>query len=800
MELAGLQLILIVSTHFCGVQGRIMKRLIRNLLVGVVGTALLGIYTAGAQATYTIGGNVGGLASGKSVTLLNNGTSPFTVSVNGGFTFPVAVASGPYSVTVAIQPVGQTCSVSGGAGTVINANITNVNVTCSDTYTVGGSVTGLTASGLVLRMNSANLIVAIGATAFKFSTALVSGTNYAVSVSIQPVGQTCTVNNGIGTVGVTNVTSVSVSCASAYTVGGTVTGLSVSGLVLRLNNSSSLIVPNGAASFKFSTGLVTGASYAVTVSNQPTGQTCLLTNSSGIIGSANVVSVGVSCSTNPVMTLTSSVGVNGGTLPSAYTCDGFAATIDLAWSNVPAGTQEFALMMTTLPGDGSTRWNWVLYYIPVGVTSLVKDSFGVGTLGQGSDGPIVRYQPPCSIGPDAKLYTYTLYALSAIPDLSAFSGPVTGEQLTSAIAGITLGSAKLDLSYTRNFLGSSSPCLNVRNSTNGAVGAKASVSCDGTYAYVGGDALATDPMMNGIVATNLQVPTGQRLLGFNAWKIPLAPVENTGTKVAAVDGPIGVAVNGVPIFNPCKQGGCDITKPNNNDTKVAGELDICNGHAGRADDYHYHAAPTCLMAGQSDPHYWDTHPVGWALDGYAIMGYNDATGTVATRDAICGGNTALQAGAAIPAGYSYHVTDASPYVLSCFYGVPSPDLAGQAAKFQPTLRKDPVKPFPDSSMTLTTDTNSSSPNFGYKVLQFTSAVTFVTNELSGATNPPVSDRYTYTPGTYRILYKQLGGAELVAAMAVPGNAGKTSCWKFKFQTDSGAPSGSPAQPDITYCH
>jgi hypothetical protein len=30
-----------------------------------------------------------------------------------------------------------------------------------------------------------------------------------------------------------------------------------------------------------------------------------------------------------------------------------------------------------------------------------------------------------------------------------------------------------------------------------------------------------------------------------------------------VDGPIGVAINGVPIFNPCKQGGCQ-----NGDTKV----------------------------------------------------------------------------------------------------------------------------------------------------------------------------------------------------------------------------------------
>ena len=27
------------------------------------------------------------------------------------------------------------------------------------------------------------------------------------------------------------------------------------------------------------------------------------------------------------------------------------------------------------------------------------------------------------------------------------------------------------------------------------------------------------------------------------------------------------------------------------------------------------------------PNYWDTHPLGWALDGCAIFGYNDADGS-----------------------------------------------------------------------------------------------------------------------------------------------------------------------------
>jgi hypothetical protein len=128
---------------------------------------------------------------------------------------------------------------------------------------------------------------------------------------------------------------------------------------------------------------------------------------------------------------------------------------------------------------------------------------------------------------------------------------------------------------------------------------------------------------------------------------------------------------------------------------VLGELDLCNGHAGRADDYHYHAAPVCLMSDQG-PAYWDTHPLGWALDGYAIFGYRNPDGTAAPRDGGCGGNTAPHPNA--PSGYAYHVTDQSPYVLSCFHGVPSPDLALQSTKFSPI--RPPGTPMPASNMSL----------------------------------------------------------------------------------------------------
>jgi phosphatidylethanolamine-binding protein (PEBP) family uncharacterized protein len=462
-------------------------------------------------------------------------------------------------------------------------------------------------------------------------------------------------------------------------------------------------------------------------------------------------------------------------LPAAYTCDGPGSSPALAWSTPPTGTQQFAVLMTTLDASGATKWNWVLYDIPGAIRALPRDTLGLGTPGVGSDGPFVGYQPPCSQGAGAKSYTFTVYALSGAPSLAGVATPVTGSALAAALAPVTLGTATLTVSYARaaSPSGSTVACTLVRDSLAGSPSGGASVGCDATYAYVSATSLAAHAMMYGITATNLQVPVAQNFLGANGWRIPLAPAI-ASTSVSAVDGPIGIAVNGVLIFNPCKQGGCQ-----NGDTKILGELDACNGHAGRADDYHYHAAPVCLM-GTRPASYWDTHPVGWALDGFAIFGYNDADGTVAVRDAVCGGNTRPVVNA--PAGYAYHVTDASPYVLGCFRGTPSPDLAGQGGKFTP-MRQPPVTPFPVSAMTLTTDAAD-----GYQVLQFSSAVSFTTTETG-------TDSYANPPGLYRIRYKPVTGAALATLLAASANAGKTACWNFQF-TDGG---GATTQPTVSYC-
>jgi 6-phosphogluconolactonase (cycloisomerase 2 family) len=102
-------------------------------------------------------------------------------------------------------------------------------------YTIGGTVSGLSGSGLVLQ-NSGGADLPISASGtFTFPTPVPSGTSYAVTVKNSPSSpaQGCLIANGTGTVTSANITNVSVSCQDGFTVSGTVTGLAGSGLVLQ---------------------------------------------------------------------------------------------------------------------------------------------------------------------------------------------------------------------------------------------------------------------------------------------------------------------------------------------------------------------------------------------------------------------------------------------------------------------------------------------------------------------------------------------------------------------------------------
>jgi hypothetical protein len=252
-----------------------------------------------------VGGTVTGLATGAGLVLRNNAGNDLAISANGTFTFSTPTMSGgAYAVTVFHQPASpaQTCTVTNGTGMMGSGNVTNVAVTCvTSSFTVSGTVVALQGSGLTLAMpGQPNLPVTALTTSFAFPNPMMSGTSYAVSVATQPTGpaQTCTVGGGTGMMGGANVTSVVVNCAtSQFLVGGTVSGLAGSGLVLSMAGQADLAVPAGAASFAFGTPMASGSAYSMTVKTQPTSpsQTCTVANGTGMMGAANPTNIAVNC-------------------------------------------------------------------------------------------------------------------------------------------------------------------------------------------------------------------------------------------------------------------------------------------------------------------------------------------------------------------------------------------------------------------------------------------------------------------------------------------------------------------------
>ena len=181
---------------------------------------------------------------------------------------------------------------------------------------------------------------------------------------------------------------------------------------------------------------------------------------------------------------------------------------------------------------------------------------------------------------------------------------------------------------------------------------RVSVRADGQFLHVESDGMPAHNMMVGITAWQQQVPLPQPYTGANAWRIPLHPVpakSPASIKNRFLRGAIALAANGIPIFNP-----------QNNRGEISneiGELDQWGGHCGRADDYHYHAAPLHLQSVLGKD-----KPIAYALDGYAIFGLTEPDGSApAQLDAFNGHST--------PAlGYHYHASLKYPYVNGGFHG------------------------------------------------------------------------------------------------------------------------------------
>lgn len=137
-------------------------------------------------------------------------------------------------------------------------------------------------------------------------------------------------------------------------------------------------------------------------------------------------------------------------------------------------------------------------------------------------------------------------------------------------------------------------------------------------------------------------------------RVPINPAAANDTDTPL--GPMGMAVNGVVLYNQYAAGRVPLT------TEIF-SFDHYHGHPNQDDQYHYHLEPVAITNGH------EAALVGVLMDGFPVYGPQDSSGATATGLDECNGH--VGATPDYPNGiYHYHTTSVSPYIAGCFKGTP----------------------------------------------------------------------------------------------------------------------------------
>jgi Raf kinase inhibitor-like YbhB/YbcL family protein len=146
-----------------------------------------------------------------------------------------------------------------------------------------------------------------------------------------------------------------------------------------------------------------------------------------------------------VISVTSDVLVDGGSIPRRFTCDGAGESPPLAWSGVPPEAGALALVVDDPDAPGGTFVHWLVLDVPVAddhVNEGAGPPAGVPVPNSAGSG---AYSPPCPPS-GTHHYRFTVYALSRPTRPSAKIGL---DEALAAIDDVAIGRGRLTASYTR---------------------------------------------------------------------------------------------------------------------------------------------------------------------------------------------------------------------------------------------------------------------------------------------------------------------------------------------------------------
>ncbi len=149
--------------------------------------------------------------------------------------------------------------------------------------------------------------------------------------------------------------------------------------------------------------------------------------------------------------LTSTAFQPGATIPKKCTCDGPDVSPALAWTDAPAGTQSFALIMDDPDAPVGTWVHWALYDLPASTHELAEgvpkqEELPNGTRQGRNDFRRIGYGGPCPPAGPAHRYFFKLYALDSKTNLKQGASKA---DLEKVMKGHILAQAELMGRYQR---------------------------------------------------------------------------------------------------------------------------------------------------------------------------------------------------------------------------------------------------------------------------------------------------------------------------------------------------------------
>ncbi len=138
-------------------------------------------------------------------------------------------------------------------------------------------------------------------------------------------------------------------------------------------------------------------------------------------------------------------------IPVKYTCSGQDVSPPLKWSNAPAGTKSFALIVDDPDAPVGIWTHWVIFNLPPTTTSLPENMSKSPELPDGAkqgmnDFHHIGYGGPCPPRGYVHHYHLQIYALDAMLDLKSGA---TRKELLKAMEGHILGEGRLIGTFQR---------------------------------------------------------------------------------------------------------------------------------------------------------------------------------------------------------------------------------------------------------------------------------------------------------------------------------------------------------------